>query len=140
MYGKFINNSIIYAPKYFELSDGTVIENFNENIELLRKYGYKEVIEIRPSDYNSATDILFIIAYDEDIHMIKIVYDKRTIEVPKDDYTLVIEEQKRLNDEQVVLKEDQGFLIENQTFVEEVLLDTDFRLLQLEIALEYPTR
>lgn len=137
MYGKFINNSIIYAPKYFELPDGTVIENFNENIELLRKYGYKEIIEIRPSDYNSATDILFIISYDEDAYMIKIVYGKRTIEVPKDDYTLVIEEQKRLNDEQVVLKEDQGFLIENQTFIEEVLLDTDFRLLQLEIALEY---
>ena len=129
MYGKVIGNQIIYAPKYFEI-DNTVINNFNENTELMLKYGYKQIIEIIPKDYDKEKHKLFIMSKNEDKHSIKIIYGKYSIEKPKDDYTLVLEEQKRL-------RESQESLQMNQVMVEEILLDTDYRLLQLEIQLDY---
>lgn len=72
MYAKLIKNKLQYAPKNYKTND-VLILNFNKNIELMKKYGFKEVIDIKP-EYDSSTHYLSIDGYSEDETTITINY------------------------------------------------------------------
>lgn len=70
MYAKLNNGVIEYAPTNYTLSDGRVIVNFNKSEVLMKKYGFKEVIDNPPS-FNQATEYLVISGYTEtDVNII----------------------------------------------------------------------
>ena len=48
MYGKLVNNNLIYAPRNLVLDNGSKIFNFNNSIELMKSNGYKEIIDNMP--------------------------------------------------------------------------------------------
>lgn len=70
MYAKLNNGVIEYAPTNYTLSDGRVIVNFNKSEVLMKKYGFKEVVDNPPS-FNQATEYLVISGYAEtDVNII----------------------------------------------------------------------
>ena len=48
MYGKLINNNLIYVPRNLVLDNRVKIFNFNNSIELMKSNGYKEIIDKPP--------------------------------------------------------------------------------------------
>lgn len=64
MLAKLENGNLTYAPINLKLENGGIIVNFNKNIDLMKKYGYKEVIDIQPS-YDVSTQYLTIEGYTE---------------------------------------------------------------------------
>ena len=82
MFGKLENGNLTYAPNIYQLEvDGELLSivNFNKNIELMKKYGFKEVIDIVPS-YNEYEEAI-IVGYDEDDTSITIKYEVRKREL-----------------------------------------------------------
>lgn len=73
MYGKIINGSLIYAPVNYLTDDRSVIFNFSENEEIMRLYGFKEVIDKIP-DYDATIQIITIDGYSETDTTITINY------------------------------------------------------------------
>ena len=67
MLAKIINGRLQYAPRNYSTDNGQLIINFNKNEELMKQYGYKEVIDIRP-DYDEKIQHIKILSYtDEDV-------------------------------------------------------------------------
>lgn len=73
MYGKIIDGVLEYAPEIFSLPNGQIIINFNKNKNIMKKYGYKEVVNQIPA-YDPATQNVYISEYVEDYNEIIIVY------------------------------------------------------------------
>lgn len=74
MYGRLINGGLESAPINYKLSDGRIILNFNKNEDIMKQYGYKNVIDIVPScDKN--TQYVQISGYDETDEAIIINYE-----------------------------------------------------------------
>lgn len=48
MYGKLINGEIIMAPEEMVLEDGSVIKNFNRQINKMVEHGFKPVVDTKP--------------------------------------------------------------------------------------------
>ena len=48
MYGKLVNNNLIYAPRNLVLDNEVKIFNFNKSIELMKLNKYKEIIDKPP--------------------------------------------------------------------------------------------
>ena len=82
MYAKLKNNNLTYAQKNFD-TGANLILNFNKNIELMKKYGFKEVIDIKP-DYDSSTQYLSVEGYVENENNIVINYTINEIEINHD--------------------------------------------------------
>ena len=74
MYGRLINGGLESAPINYELSDGRIILNFNKNEDIMKQYGYKNVIDIVPS-YDENTQYVQISGYDETDEAIIINYE-----------------------------------------------------------------
>ena len=70
MYGKVVNGKIVYAPENYERPDGVSIIGFNTSEELMRRYGYKEIVEHKV-DYDPAIEELYIVDIKETINLIK---------------------------------------------------------------------
>ena len=76
-YGKISkNNELIYAPRNLLRADGELITGFSTNEELMKQYGYKEVIEY-PIDYDKNLEITYISKLEEDSVHIYVYYDKK---------------------------------------------------------------
>ena len=74
MYGRLINGGLEYAPINYKLVDNRIILNFNKNEDIMRQYGYKNVIDIVAScDKN--TQYVQISGYDETDEAIIINYE-----------------------------------------------------------------
>ena len=74
MYGRLINGRLEYAPINYKLVDNRIILNFNKNEDIMRQYGYKNVIDIVAScDKN--TQYVQISGYDETDEAIIINYE-----------------------------------------------------------------
>lgn len=58
------DNKLEYAPVNFTTPSGSLIVNFNKNETLVKKYGFKEVIDVKPT-YNELTEYLIISGYTE---------------------------------------------------------------------------
>jgi hypothetical protein len=78
MYGKIIDGVLEYAPEIFSLPNGQIIINFNKNKNIMKKYGYKEVVNQIPA-YDPATQSVYISEYVDDYNEIIIVYGVRDI-------------------------------------------------------------
>ena len=76
-YGKISkNNELIYAPRNLLRADGELITGFSTNVELMKQYGYKEIIEY-PIDYDKNLEITYISKLEEDSVHIYVYYDKK---------------------------------------------------------------
>ena len=76
-YGKISkNNELIYAPRNLLRADGELITGFNSNEELMRQYGYKEIIEYT-IDYDKNLEMIYISKLEEDSTYIYVYYDKQ---------------------------------------------------------------
>ena len=80
-YGKISrNNELIYAPRNLLRADGELITGFSTNEELMKQYGYKEIIEY-PIDYDKNLEITYISKLEEDSAHIYVYYDKKLKDV-----------------------------------------------------------
>ena len=76
-YGKISrNNELIYAPRNLLRADGELITGFSTNVELMKQYGYKEIIEY-PIDYDKNLEITYVSKLEEDSTHIYVYYDKK---------------------------------------------------------------
>lgn len=76
-----LNNGVLeYAPVNYKTSNGNLIVNFNKNVVLMKKYGYKEVINQTPP-YNEETEYIVISGYTETENNIQIIYEVKQKEV-----------------------------------------------------------
>lgn len=79
MYAKLENDRLIYAPRNYDTGENLIL-NFNKNIDLMKKYGFKEVIDNKPV-YDNATHYLNIDTYTENDDTITINYTINEIEI-----------------------------------------------------------
>ena len=89
MYGRLINGGLEYAPINYKLVDNRIILNFNKNEDIMRQYGYKNVIDIVAS-CNKNTQYVQISGYDETDEAIIINYE--IIDLPDVESIPTIEE------------------------------------------------
>ena len=74
MYGKLIDGKLVYAPKNYLTDDNRMIFNFNNNVELMKNNGFKEVEDIVPS-YDATTHYVLKVGYNEDEDKIVVNYE-----------------------------------------------------------------
>ena len=74
MYGKLIDGKLVYAPKNYLTDDNRMIFNFNNNVELMKNNGFKEVEDIVPS-YDATTHYVIKVGYDEGEDKIIVNYE-----------------------------------------------------------------
>lgn len=79
MYAKLENNKLIYAPRNYNNGKNLIL-NFNKNVELMKRHGFKEVVDIKPS-YDNSTYYLTVGGYIEDDNSITINYKLNEIVV-----------------------------------------------------------
>ena len=110
-YGKISkNNELIYAPRNLLRADGELITGFSTNVELMRQYGYKEVIEY-PIDYDKNLEITYISKLEEDSNHIYVYYDKKLKH--ECDTSLVIDSYNYYTKNQTYSKENIDYMINN---------------------------
>lgn len=78
MYGRLENGVLEYAPSEYVDYEGNVIKDFNKSISLMRQYGYKPVVDIKPN-YMYETQYCEFIGYD-DGYYISHKYEVKEIE------------------------------------------------------------
>lgn len=78
MYAKLNEGVLEYAPTNYTLSDGRVIVNFNKSEVLMKKYGFKEVLDNQPI-YNQDTECIAISGYVETDMNIIVNYIVKTL-------------------------------------------------------------
>lgn len=76
MYGKLIEGKINYAPVNFMTPNNCLILNFNKNVSLMKEFGFKLVVEDKPS-YDPNKYDLYVYEYIESNDDITIVYKAR---------------------------------------------------------------
>lgn len=81
MYAKLNNGVINYAPKNFMTDNGQLITNFNKSKTLMERYGFKEVLDVRPV-FDSEKQYLNIAGYKENDVNIIIEYNVLDKEEP----------------------------------------------------------
>ena len=74
MYGKLIDGQLVYPPKNYLTDDNRMIFNFNNNVELMKNNGFKEVEDIVPS-YDATTHYVIKVGYDEGEDKIVVNYE-----------------------------------------------------------------
>ena len=126
-YGKISkNNELIYAPRNLLRADGELITGFSTNVELMRQYGYKEIIEY-PIDYDKNLEITYISKLEEDTAHIYVYYDK----MPKNSYntSVDINPYNYYTKTQTYSKENIDYMINNlKASIKELeLCDSDLR-------------
>lgn len=120
MYAKLVNGVLYYAPKNYITSEENLILNFNKNEELMKQYGFKELIDIRPS-CNPETQYLSIDQYQENNDTLEVKYMINDIEVTEHTPSL---------EERIIALEKQNINIIATNF------DIDYRLLEFGWMLE----
>lgn len=100
-FGKLKNGVLQYAPKNYISPNGNIIVNFDKNEELLRKYGYKRIINEKP-DYNKETEYIIVSGYEETEDSIIINYEIKEIVITKS-IEEKMEELKEVNNIQDIL-------------------------------------
>lgn len=110
MYAKLENEKLIYAPKNYKTPTHLIL-NFNKNVELMEQYGFKEVVDTKPT-YDNSTHYLSVEGYTEDensiivnyiIHNIEPTVQEPTLEDRVSELERVIEEQKEFIEKYKIL-------------------------------------
>lgn len=92
MYGKLEDNILKYAPKTLKLDDGRIILNFNKSIDIMKAYGYKEVINDIPT-YDPNTEYIRVSGYNEDDDYITVNYEVLELEEPQLTFEQILSEE-----------------------------------------------
>lgn len=79
MYGKLVNGEFIEAPKDLVLEDGTVVENFNRSISLMKAHGFKPVIKDEPG-HDVETQYCKFVGYQDTGYYVRFMYELEDIE------------------------------------------------------------
>ena len=79
MYGKIVNGELIEAPATLDLEDGTVVENFNRSISLMKAHGFKPVIKDEPG-HDVETQYCKFVGYRDTGYYIRYQYELEDIE------------------------------------------------------------
>lgn len=79
MYGKIVNGELIEAPATLVLVDGTVVENFNRSISLMKEYGFKPIIKDEPG-HDVETQYCKFVGYHDTGYYICYQYELEDIE------------------------------------------------------------
>lgn len=87
MYAKLLNGVLEYAPVNYTLSDGRAIVNFNKNEVLMKKYGFKLVVDEKPI-YNQDTEYLVITGYNEQETTVTVLYTIKQMELVDQEATI----------------------------------------------------
>lgn len=103
MYAKLIENKLLYAPINYTTTSGSIIVNFNKNITIMKRYGFKEVVDIKPS-YDEVTEYLIISGYSESDDNITINYTVNQIELTEQEESIE-EKVKQLKDVDTIHEE-----------------------------------
>lgn len=74
MLAKIINGVLRYAPSNYKTDNGQIIVNFNKNEDIMKQYGFKEVVDVRP-DYDKDYQYIRVANYTEDDNAITINYE-----------------------------------------------------------------
>lgn len=109
-YAKINEGVLEYAPVNYTTASGSLIVNFNKNATLMKRYGFKEVIDQRPS-YDELTEYLTISGYTETEDNIIINYAVRQIEIVKP------------IEEKIELLEDENKKIKEVNNTQDILID-----------------
>ena len=98
-FGKLKNGVLQYAPKNYKNPKGNIIVNFNKNINLMKQFGFKEVIHQKPS-YNEETEYIVISGYTETENNIIINYEvkQKIIEPTIEEKIKEIKEENKTQD------------------------------------------
>lgn len=76
-----LNNGVLeYAPVNYKASSGNLIVNFNKNVTLMKKFGFKEVIDEKPT-FDETTEYLIISSYTETEDNIQIIYTVKQMDI-----------------------------------------------------------
>ena len=86
MYAKLENDKLEYAPRNYETED-VIIINFNKSIELMKQYGYKELINIKPS-FNKEKEHVVFSNYIETDDTIIVEYEVKKNEIEEEEEVL----------------------------------------------------
>lgn len=86
MYAKLENDKLEYAPRNYETED-VIIINFNKSIELMKQYGYKELINIKPS-FNKEKEYVVFSNYIETDDTIIVEYEVKKKEIEEEEEVL----------------------------------------------------
>lgn len=78
MYGKIINNQLVYAPLNYKTNNGQLITNFNTNEDLMVKYGFKKINGIKP-EYDENKECVIVKSFEELTDEIKVDYEVKGI-------------------------------------------------------------
>lgn len=73
MYGKLIDGKLVYAPKNYLTDDNRMIFNFNNNVELMKNNGFKEIL-FDTLEYDVETQITVEDGYEETDDIITVKY------------------------------------------------------------------
>ena len=125
MYAKLENNKLVYAPRNFNTGENLIL-NFNKNEELMKKYGFKEVIDDKPI-YDNTTQYLTINGYTENEDSITIDYTINEIE---------INNKPTLEDRIIELELENEKLKQMDNELVATSWDMDFRMCAIEWSLE----
>lgn len=82
MYGKLVNEELIIAPSELEFEDGTVIQHFNRNINKMKEFGFKPIVDSKPL-YDVDTQYCELVGYQETFSRIKYVWKVKDIEISR---------------------------------------------------------
>lgn len=124
MYAKINNNQIEYASYYYKTEEGAIIENFNNNVETMKIYGFKKVIDNIPSDTEKHHYVFD--RYDETNDYIIVNYRQVENEIVNSE--AIDDILRRLNDEVSEVKSINSSLLSANW-------DMEYRLCEIEWAL-----
>lgn len=119
-YGILINNELEYAQSRYTTDEGQLIVNFDKNIEVMKQYGFKIVVDEKP-EYDKDLQSLSVVGYEETDDSITIIYEVLNTPEPKPTPTL---------EERVIGLESNSLDIVATTW------DMDYRVCEIEWTLE----
>lgn len=79
MYARLENNKLTYAPKNYD-TGANLILNFNKDIDLMKQYNFKKVIDNKPT-YDNTTQYLSVSGYIENEDSITVNYTINEIKI-----------------------------------------------------------
>lgn len=78
MYGKIINEELIYAPVNYTTTDNELICNFNTNEDLMKQHGFKKINGIQPN-YDEDRECIIVKSFEENVDEIKVEWEVKPI-------------------------------------------------------------
>lgn len=87
LYAKLNNGILEYAPMNYTMPSGGLIVNFNKNIALMKSYGFKEIVDVKP-DCDKSSEYLAIDGYSETKDTITINYSIKQLSSLENKYTI----------------------------------------------------